>query len=273
MTLLTKYSQSSQPYFLILFIFFLISGCVRAASPTGIGIIGEHDHRTPVEPDQWPWVAVGRLNRYGGGFCTATLVTPQQVLTAAHCLYHSQNKRWYFPEEIHFVAGFRRDSYRDHAVADYWQFPKNYLAIKQTDPKALMTYDWALITLDHPLKIQPIPMKHETSKVLTANVSQGILLRVGYSKDRPYLPMVHRGCQIAQSFSDRLWFHTCDSSFGDSGSPILWQKQGTFFVVGVHTSVLQRKDGRFGVAVPTTAMAFSTSSQQKPNLELPGKSR
>ena len=34
-----------------------------------------------------PFTAVGRLET-GNGFCTATLITSDLVLTAAHCLFH-----------------------------------------------------------------------------------------------------------------------------------------------------------------------------------------
>jgi len=51
------------------------------------------------------WEAVGRLDT-GDGFCSATLIAPDLVLSAAHCL-HDGAGRLLAPEGITFRAGFR----------------------------------------------------------------------------------------------------------------------------------------------------------------------
>ena len=51
------------------------------------------------------WEAIGRLDTAQGGFCTATLIASNQVLTAAHCVYN--NGRLRNPSELRFRAGLR----------------------------------------------------------------------------------------------------------------------------------------------------------------------
>ena len=53
------------------------------------------------------WDAVGRLDIGGAGFCTGSLIAPDVVLTAAHCLFDKKTGAPIRIETIEFLAGWR----------------------------------------------------------------------------------------------------------------------------------------------------------------------
>ena len=67
-----------------------------------------------------PWRAVGRVNVAATnrrGMCTGTLIAPDLVLTAAHCVIHPNTGVAYPPGTIHFVAGWHKGRGSGHSRA------------------------------------------------------------------------------------------------------------------------------------------------------------
>ena len=57
---------------------------VQAADKIQLRGIKGDDDRVLIEKYQYPWSAIGRLNSEIGGFCSATLIAPELILSAAH---------------------------------------------------------------------------------------------------------------------------------------------------------------------------------------------
>jgi V8-like Glu-specific endopeptidase len=58
--------------------------------------IGAHDPRIRVDPNAVPWRAIGKLQAASLNLretCTATLVGPSTVVTAAHCVFNRRTQR------------------------------------------------------------------------------------------------------------------------------------------------------------------------------------
>ena len=210
------------------------------------GIVG-HDDRVPLDSTAWPWQAVGRVNQAGGrSHCTGTLVAPDTVLTAAHCVYSRLASRWLEPGEIVFVAGFRRDTDAGYGRG------KTIRRSPQADPTAVtadsIAHDWALITLETPLPVRPVEVR-QLPPAAAGNAPH--LETAGYAQDRPYLLSLDDGCRIRErAFGGKVLVTDCDSTRGDSGAPLLWRDGDTIRLVGVFSAATEaaaRSEASFAV--------------------------
>lgn len=182
--------------------------------------------------------AIGRLGQ--AGFrerqgCTATLIAPDLILTAAHCAAASGQSGNVF------VAGWSRG---DYIAARPSQREIRHPAYA-LDGAHRPNNDIALIVLESPItEVTPIPLGDvETGTLMGKDVAL-----IGYHHRTPHLLSGDFSCPVAR-FGLGLMEVGCPVIGGNSGAPILNQADdGTWQIVGVISS--QNGDTAIAVALP-----------------------
>ena len=239
-------------------------GAVAAqdAPPSLPGIIGPDD-RQSIPSAEWPWSAIGRINRAGVAHCTGTLIAPNQVLTTAHCLYDWQRRRWPPPSSLHFLAGYSRDAYLAHRRGSELVLAPGYRPTREPDLSAAAD-DLAILVLNAPIDIRPLP--------LDGTDTAGRVVQAGYSQDRAHILSIDEGCRVVgPTLGGRLLLHDCDATRGDSGSPLLVVDDRETRLVAVHVGVATADGQAFGVAVPAAGLAsrLLTPAAEPPDQSTP----
>lgn len=177
--------------------------------------------------DSRGWNAVGRLNLGRRGFCTGTLIAPDLVLTAGHCLFDKTTGARIDPTTIEFLAGWRNgraEAYRGvrRAIA-HPDFV--YGGDERLDR---VSHDLALLQLDRPIRmtsIEPFGIGDQPQRGDTVGV-------VSYAKDRAEAPSMQDACEVLGQKPEMLVL-TCDVDFGSSGAPVFSIRGGIARVVSV----------------------------------------
>ena len=74
----------------------------------------------------YPWSAVGALFNGNHSECTAVVVTPDQALTAAHCLFEQATGHPMQPQSLDLLWGFVHGAYRVDALVQTYRFGAGY---------------------------------------------------------------------------------------------------------------------------------------------------
>lgn len=164
------------------------------------------------------WAAVGILQAEGG-FCSAALIAPDTVLTAAHCVY--KGNRLARPENILFRAGWREGISAATRRAVRVVAHRGYDPAGSYDSDAISA-DLALVTLESPIPTDAAAPFATMDKVRVGEK----VASVSFSGRRSDVASINEDCKVKSRKGDILIL-SCESHPGMSGSPVFANLGGT----------------------------------------------
>lgn len=202
-----------------------------------------HDDRVLMDRSTFPWSVIGTINADRGGGCTATLVAPDVIVTAAHCIHREGRLHagGVFTTGHDLPGGPFTARAIDHLIDAEW----DHTRFSQTDE--IDGTDWALLRLDRRLGdelgyVGVIDLVADRGERAAQNAR---IWQAGYSWDTGDNLSGNEDCRILATYPDDTMSHDCDTTRGDSGSPFMIHEDGEWQIVATDSNFRRNPDGPF----------------------------
>jgi protease YdgD len=203
--------------------------------------------------------AIGLLQIDGDEICTASVVAPRVVLTAAHCLLDEQDRP---SRTLVFYAGYDRGRATIEARGVDRVLPPAYSRKRHDSSRDVDGLDWALVRLDR-------DVGSATGVLAVRGLSAGelddmvrgqgpLILQVGYGHGRGVFQSAIDNCRLLVDWHDNTFGHTCGTIVGDSGSPDMIVENGRATIVGIESADVETTEMR-SVDMVVSARSFAAA--------------
>jgi V8-like Glu-specific endopeptidase len=183
--------------------------------------------------------------------CTATLVSENQIITAAHCLFDKKTKQFINPRHIYFVPDKISSEQNDDLTNIF--YAREYTVGLNGIPSGRFTEDkllgdWALIKLEKPLGC--------TQNFIDINnfSDSNSIMVLGYPQRPRNAALQTYHCELATPLKNgrMIRLKSCELEHGSSGGPLIVKHNESFKIIGIVAAGANDSKGRYRVsAVPS----------------------
>ena len=199
--------------------------------------------------------AIGKIHIGGLNFCTGTLVRPDLVVTAAHCLSDRETKAVFRPEDVsvHFAVYGKRS--RLTRIAKKLVTHPKY---RFSDPaENNLRTDIAFLLLNQPVPedvVKPIPIAAGLQRQARVSI-------LSYSQHRRGNLKIDHDCKVLGASHLAVAF-SCKVDFGASGAPVIsWSGEHEPSLVSIIAAkaMMGEEPVALGAVIDTAAVAVLRS--------------